>query len=227
MLSRRSNPRGLGLLALALLASMATAAVPRRTAAALPRRDALARGLATAAVVAAPPAVFAAPTGVDGVVEAVGGWLVIHPAPPILVDNPLKRWLAKFGAGDYDIQATRAKLEEMIVASDVVIFSATYCPFSRAAKSALTAKNVAFTAYEWNTLQDGAQLVAELAAKNGRSSIPAIFIAGVYVGGCNDGNPGLRPLIAQGGLEEALARCNTPDFRRRQAAARASLAARS
>jgi hypothetical protein len=42
----------------------------------------------------------------------------------------------------------------------------------------------------------------------GRINIPSVFIGGVSVGGCNDGGPGIRPLIAQGGLDAALERCS-------------------
>ena len=87
----------------------------------------------------------------------------------------------------------------------MVVFSATYCPFSAAAKRALTAEGVPFTAVEWNETKGGAGFAPALAELTGRSSIPHVFVCGRSVGGCNDGDPGIRPLIASGGLDAALA----------------------
>ena len=97
----------------------------------------------------------------------------------------------------------------------MVLFSATYCPFSFRVKQELRDRAVLYTAYETNVLPNGRALVAELGALTGRTSIPALFIAGVPIGGCNDGTPGLRPLIAAGGLEAALARCR-PEWQERR-----------
>jgi glutaredoxin 3 len=99
-------------------------------------------------------------------------------------------------------------VERIIASDDVVVFSATYCPFSAAAKRALAAEGVPFTAVEWNTTEGGAGFAPALARRTGRSSIPHIFVAGESIGGCNDGNPGIRPLIASGGLDAALAGCS-------------------
>ena len=155
--------------------------------------------------------------------DAVGAWLVAHPAPLWVVNNPFKRWVTTRSAGPYDAAATRAKLQALIASDGVVLFSATYCPFSFRVKQELRDRAVPYTAYETNVLPDGRALVAELGALTGRTSIPALFIGGVFIGGCNDGNPGLRPLIAAGGLEAALARCG-PEWqqRRKRALAKAS-----
>ena len=160
------------------------------------------------------------------VFDAAGAWLVAHPAPLWLVNNPLKRWVTQQSARAYDVAATRAELDALIAADGVVIFSATYCPFSARAKAELNALSIPFTAHEHNKLPNGRALVAELGTKTGRTSIPSIFIAGVPIGGCNDGTPGLRPLIASGGLEAALAKCG-PDWQARRQAALAAAAARS
>ena len=142
--------------------------------------------------------------------DVVGRWLVEHPAPQILVNNPLKRWVTKqMAGGEYDPVAAKAMLAELVANDDVVVFSATYCPFSAAAKAALRTEGVPFVAHEWNTMSHGASLVAALGDVYGRTSIPQVFIGGVNIGGCNDGGPGIRPLIAgaSGGLDLALERC--------------------
>lgn len=120
------------------------------------------------------------------------------------MNNPVKKWLATRSAGDYDQSAIRETLSTLVAADDVVVFSASYCPFSLAAKRSLAAKGVSFKAYEWNQRVDGAALVAELGVLTGRTSIPHIFIGGESVGGFNDGTPGIRPLIASGAFEAAI-----------------------
>ena len=137
--------------------------------------------------------------------DAVGDWLVAHPAPLWLVNNPLKAWLTTRSAGDYDAEAASAELQRLIKSADVVVFSATYCPFSARAKAELKSAGLAYTAVEHNMRPDGGALVAELGKLTGRTSIPSIFIRGRSVGGCNDGTPGLRPLIASGELQSWLA----------------------
>ena len=158
--------------------------------------------------------------------DAVGAWLVAHPAPLWLVNNPVKRWVTQRSAGDYDHAATRAELVSLIAADGVVVFSATYCPFSYRVKYELRQASIPFTVHETNILPNGRALVAELGELTGRTSIPSIFIAGVPIGGCNDGTPGLRPLIAQGGLEAALAACS-PEWQARRRQALADAAARA
>ena len=144
--------------------------------------------------------------------DAVGRWLVAHPAPQWVVNSPAKTKFTSFLASvldpEFDLDASVAPVEKLIASDDVVVFSATYCPFSAAAKRALTAEGVPFTAVEWNETKGGAGFAPALAALTGRSSIPHVFVCGKSVGGCNDGNPGIRPLIASGGLDEALAGCS-------------------
>ena len=149
--------------------------------------------------------------------DSVGAWLVAHPAPLWVVNNPVKRWFATLTAGDYDAVAAAAELDAAIASDDIVVFSATYCPFSARVKQDLADRCIPYTAVETNVVQNGRALVAELGKKIGRTSIPSVFIAGVSVGGCNDGTPGLRPLIAAGGLPAALAKCSPAFVERRRA----------
>ena len=140
--------------------------------------------------------------------NGVGKWLTEHPAPTWMVNNPVKRWVTTKAAGDYDRAKTRTTLDAILAGDDVVVFSATYCPFSLAAKKTLEGEGVPFRSVEWNTREDGSALVAELGAMTGRTSIPHIWVGGQYIGGFNDGideaAPGLRPLIASGRLGPAL-----------------------
>ena len=147
-----------------------------------------------------------------GAYDAVGRWLVDNPAPQWLVNSPLKTKVTELLAGtldaDFNLEASETRVRELVASDDVVVFSATYCPFRAAAKAALRAEGVPFTAVEWNQTPGGAGFAPALASVTGRSSIPHVFIGGVSVGGCNDGDPGIRPLIKQGGLDAALERCS-------------------
>lgn len=40
---------------------------------------------------------------------------------------------------------------------------------------------------EVNEVEGGYPLRAELAAREGRTSVPALYVGGTFVGGCNDG----------------------------------------
>ncbi|GHP04091.1 hypothetical protein PPROV_000284500 [Pycnococcus provasolii] len=56
---------------------------------------------------------------------------------------------------------------------------------------------------------DGMAIRAELAGKIGRTSVPAIFVAGEFIGGCNDGGAGgLMPLSRSGDLDKFLEKCS-------------------
>lgn len=153
-----------------------------------------------------------------GIYDAVGEWLVEHPAPQWLVNSPLKTRVTEILAGSsYDPEESVATVKRLIASDDVVVFSATYCPFSAAAKAALRAEGVPFTAIEWNQTPGGGGFAPALATLTGRSSIPHVFIGGESVGGCNDGTPGIRPLIASGHLDEVLEICSEKTLRARAA----------
>ena len=144
--------------------------------------------------------------------DAVGDWLVEHPAPMFLVHNPLKDYLLRLRAGQYD-KAEGAKALDAALESDlVVLFSQTYCPFSKAVKRELDARSVPYTTVEVDVVPEGNMLVNELGIRTGRTSIPHVFIGGDSVGGCNDSGvggtgPGFRQRVKEDGwLEGELRR---------------------
>lgn len=58
---------------------------------------------------------------------------------------------------------------------------------------------------ELNVVDDGYPLRAELAEKEGRTSVPALYVGGTFVGGCNDGGiGGVMPLYRSGKLQSLL-----------------------
>lgn len=183
------------------------------------RRDFMQAAVISTVFVAttAPAAAAAAPVlAKPSLVETFGDWLVAHPAPAVLVNNPVKRWFATATAGAYDEVAERARLDSLIAADDVVLFTYSYdVAFGRTVRVALEAEGVDVREHDLDRLANGQALVAEITRRTGRSSIPSVFVAGESIGGCNDGSPGVRPLIAQpGGLAAALEKCS-PDFRDR------------
>ena len=66
-----------------------------------------------------------------------------------------------------------------------------------------------YTVVELNEVDGGYPLRAELAEREGRTSVPALFVGGQFVGGCNDGGMGgvmtldragtLKPMLQKAG----------------------------
>lgn len=79
-----------------------------------------------------------------------------------------------------------------------------FIPFSRKIKS-LQHFRLGSSHVFWNGLRRvGLRCTWWLCQLTGRTSMPNIFIGGNSIGGCNDGTPGLMPLIASGELELLL-----------------------
>jgi len=81
----------------------------------------------------------------------------------------------------------------------VTIYSTSWCPYCRAAKSLLTQKGVAFTEID---VDGEPELRKEMTTRaNGRTSVPQIFIGERHVGGSDD----IHALDAAGELDKLLA----------------------
>lgn len=74
-----------------------------------------------------------------------------------------KKAVARAQAGQYDRQATRARIDDAIAGSAVVVFSWSGCPFCKKAKALLDELGTSYTALELDTMPDGRALRAELA----------------------------------------------------------------
>jgi len=111
--------------------------------------------------------------------------------------NEGKKALVRKLAGDYDREATRAKLNAYIDNSQkgVLMLSFTTWPFCVKAKKLLDDKGVQYTAVELDVAADGKAIRAEMGDVIGRTSVPAIWIDGEFIGGCNDGPEGYGGLI--------------------------------
>ncbi|KAH8067412.1 peptide-methionine (S)-S-oxide reductase [Aureococcus anophagefferens] len=73
-----------------------------------------------------------------------------------------------------------------------------------AAKELLDDKGATYTEIALDEREDGAALRARLGKRTGRTSVPAVWIGDEYVGGLNDGAPGLVPLDKAGELDGKL-----------------------
>ena len=104
--------------------------------------------------------------------------------------NEGKKKLVKSLAGEYDEEAIKARVLGLIEANPVLMLSFTTWPYCIKAKEVLDAKSVKYTVVELDTDPDGKAIRAEMADFIGRTSVPAIWIGGQFVGGCNDGPMG-------------------------------------
>jgi glutaredoxin len=80
-----------------------------------------------------------------------------------------------------------AKVNDLIKAHKVVVFSKSYCPYCDRVKDLLKQLSVQFYALELDNIgQEGALLQAALKTKSGQSTVPNVFINGNHIGGCDD-----------------------------------------
>ncbi|KAF9930477.1 glutaredoxin [Linnemannia zychae] len=83
-------------------------------------------------------------------------------------------------------ESIKAMVERLIRDNKVMVFSKSYCPHSRNAKSVLTNKGVPFKALEIDLEPNGAEVQEYLRVKTGQRTVPNIFIYTQHVGGNSD-----------------------------------------
>jgi glutaredoxin 3 len=104
--------------------------------------------------------------------------------------NAGKKALVKSFAGDYDAAAIRQRLDTLIAENPVLMLSFTTCPYCIKAKQVMADVGCTdYTVVELDQDVDGKAMRAELGEIIGRTSVPAIWINQVFIGGCNDGGP--------------------------------------
>jgi glutaredoxin-related protein len=95
-----------------------------------------------------------------------------------------------------------SKIQTSIDSNDVVVFIDPECPYCKEAIRLLTEHKTTHTVIECDS-----EMRAELKKITSVSSVPSIWIKGVYVGGCNDGPEewmGIKKLIETGDLDKRL-----------------------
>lgn len=81
---------------------------------------------------------------------------------------------------------------------EIIVYSKSWCPYCKAAKTLLARKGVPFTEIDVTSDPEGQKTMA--ARAGGRSTVPQIFIGGKHIGGSDD----LHALDAAGGLDPLL-----------------------
>jgi glutaredoxin len=124
-------------------------------------------------------------------------------------DDDFKQKIANVMAGEYDAQAAREELDTLIQSAPCVMFTWENSPSCKQAVAALETADAMVTIVRlddpWST---GNVLRAELGKRVGRSSVPAIFVDGTYVGGYDGGvgddAPGILNMAFAGTLRPKL-----------------------
>ncbi|RPD65017.1 glutaredoxin [Lentinus tigrinus ALCF2SS1-7] len=78
-------------------------------------------------------------------------------------------------------------VENTIKENKIAIFSKSYCPYCKRAKSLLTSKfpDVQTKIFELDEMEEGGEIQNYLAEKTGQRTVPNIFINQNHVGGCD------------------------------------------
>ena len=100
-----------------------------------------------------------------------------------------------------------AELAAVIAKDDLVIFSYGGCPYCRRVTRALDAAGIPYNEVDYDDLDDGDGVRAAIRATHRHSSVPAVFVKGKFVGGCNDGPEpwmGILPSLNDGKLAQWL-----------------------
>ena len=124
--------------------------------------------------------------------------------------NDAKKKLVQSLAGKYDKQQIRNELQSLIDNEPVLMLSFTKWPFCIKAKQILDNKKpngITYKVLELDVLSNGYAFRAEMAELIDRTSVPAIWINGDFIGGCNDGGmdgEGLVQLDVSGKLDILL-----------------------
>lgn len=109
---------------------------------------------------------------------------------------------------------TVSKTKEQIAQEPCVVFSRTTCPYCVLAKEQLDAAGARYTTIELDQEPDGAAIKAALVSITGRTSVPAVFAGGQFLGGANDGGGGgVITLARQGKLAPLLRESGALDVR--------------
>lgn len=148
---------------------------------------------------------------------ASAGRLLRHASEPRMdFFTDLKMGAAKLMAGQYDAEAVRSEIENNIARKPCVMYSTSTCPFCQKAREVLDGLGTMYTVVDLDEEENGMAIKAELAGIIGRTSVPAVFVGGEFVGGCNDGGLGgvmtlqrdgkLEPLLIQSGAVSASKR---------------------
>ncbi|GAB5365001.1 hypothetical protein AAMO2058_001018600 [Amorphochlora amoebiformis] len=98
-----------------------------------------------------------------------------------------------------DEKKSLSEVQKLIQNSPALIFSIPGCAFSKKAKDLLKITGAKYTEVEIDKEQNK-EMCKELMELTSRTSFPSIFVGKKFIGGCNDGFPGIIPLHNKGEL---------------------------
>jgi glutaredoxin 3 len=78
------------------------------------------------------------------------------------------------------------KAQQLIADNPVMVFSKSWCSYSRHAKQMLSSFDAEIKVYELDKERDGGEIQDALADLTGQTTVPNIFIAQKHIGGCDD-----------------------------------------
>lgn len=89
----------------------------------------------------------------------------------------------------------------MILFSQIVVFSKSYCPYCDATKALFTGMGVDFKVHELDKMgDDGPALQAALLKMTGQRTVPNVFVKKQHIGG----NDKTQAAVKEGRLQEML-----------------------
>lgn len=80
-------------------------------------------------------------------------------------------------------QALASELSKTILENKVVVFSKSFCPYSRGAKQLLDGMHVKHKDIELDTRSDTDEYIDALSSITGHTSVPQVFLDGQFIGG--------------------------------------------
>ncbi|XP_040574633.1 uncharacterized protein Grx1 [Lepeophtheirus salmonis] len=90
----------------------------------------------------------------------------------------------------------------------VMIFSATYCPYCKLAKSVFSKLGTKFSSIELDEHPDGKAIFPVVKEKTGIKTVPQIFICSKYIGGAAE----IKKLLNSGKLQTMIEKCCDGDL---------------
>ncbi|KAK6127077.1 hypothetical protein DH2020_039179 [Rehmannia glutinosa] len=95
-------------------------------------------------------------------------------------------WVSFSGSVDAKPKSPAAFVKKTISSHSIVIFSKSYCPYCRRAKSVFKELKQVPYVVELDERDDGARIQDALSEIVGRRTVPQVFINGKHLGGSDD-----------------------------------------
>ncbi|KAK1926469.1 thioredoxin-like protein [Papiliotrema laurentii] len=85
-----------------------------------------------------------------------------------------------------DMSEIKQLVDSTIAENNVVVFSKTYCPYCKKAKTILQNITDDVKVLELDNLDEGSTIQAYLKQLNGQGTVPHVYIRQEFIGGCSD-----------------------------------------